>query len=490
MQQQRTLVVATTSDYIDILRHKFPEKNLLFITAPAIRAKAVEETPPADEELLCELDSSQTVIDNLKDYILNYDITLKGVACFDCESMELCANIALAFSLPYPSVETVLACRDKSSTRKIWHSNGVKTPEYARVSSAEQSVKFFEDVKMPCVLKPVDSSGSERVFRCTTSKECEEAYAIISSPQNSPDIIIETCVDGIEYSCDFIINRTVNSTQAVDLATGVQIKIGETSDTDRFVQVRETAYRHDVIPLRFTRKIHAPISVFGTIMAYEVVEFPAGNFLEEELLSLLAKAAATLGITRGICMVDFIVRSNSLSSVINYGDCNYEDSSGSINYGTDNRSASLKRDSIYLLEMTPRPGGDCLPWLIQKSMNIDILKLNLDLARQSYLEDTYSGTYKGFLNKPSLSKPLVGLRIHADQEGVLDSVNTQRVESDPRVVEVFIKHKSGHRIVLPPKDYDSWNLGHIIFNPYEDVPCKDQCINLLSMLKIELVALC
>jgi len=419
MQHQRTLIVGTTSDYIDLLRQKSPARSLLFVTSPSIRHKATEDQPEGDEELLCELNAPEMVISNLRKHILLYGILLKGVACFDCESMALTSHIASAFDLPYPSIDAILACRDKSRTRALWHADGVETPQYAKVSSSSQAAEFFEKNGLTCVLKPVDSSGSERVFKCNTSQECEAAYQIIRSPQQSPDIIIETYVEGTEYSCDFIVDPMLDSKQRV--------------------------YKNQVIPIRFTRKIHAPISVFGTIMAYEVVEFPSGNFSKEEFFSLLSKAAEALGITRGICMLDFIVTDSGIS----------------------------------LLEMTPRPGGDCLPWLIQKAINIDVLKLTLDFAGDSAL----------YFNRSAIFEPLVGLRIHADQSGTLKSIDTHKVRRDSRVKDVFIKHRPGHTILLPPHDYDSWNLGHIIFNPFKDISCKEQCIYLLSMLNIELTAL-
>ncbi|MBF0303158.1 MAG: ATP-grasp domain-containing protein, partial [Desulfamplus sp.] len=377
MRTQRVLVVGTTSDYIDIIRHKYPSKSLLFITSPAIRDKATEEKPEPDEELLCELDVAydhlETVIILIRQHLESYNISLKGIVCFDCESMPLAANIAAAFCLPYPSIEAVMACRDKSITRKLWHANQVPCPQYARVSSAAQAVDFFEnlsDETSICVLKPVDSSGSERVFKCSTAKECETAYNIICKPQESPDIIIETYVEGTEYSCDFIIDDTACLRH-----------------TDNITQ---KVYESQVIPIRLTRKIPAPIPIFGTIMAYEIVDFlsenencsqnvfPAScfsssseNFSINDLLPILAKAAKSLGITRSICMVDFIVKDTLLKEgVIQNGNTK---SNNPQNHGES-------YDSIALLEMAPRPGGDCLPWLIQRSMNIDILKLTLDFA--------------------------------------------------------------------------------------------------------------
>lgn len=417
MQHQRTLVVGTTSDYIDLLRQKSPARALLFVTDPAIRHRAAEEQPEADEELLCELSSPERVISNLRNHIQLYGMTLNGVACFDCESMALTSHIASAFGLPYPSIDAVMACRDKSRTRALWHADGIETPEYAKVSSSGQALSFFEKNGVPCVLKPVDSSGSERVFKCNSSKECEAAYKIIRSPQQSPDIIIETFVEGTEYSCDFIVNPIPDKAQAVE--------------------------KNKVVPIRFTRKLHSPVSVFGTIMAYEVVDFPSGNFSEDNFISLLSKAASVLGVTGGICMLDFIVTDSGVS----------------------------------LLEMAPRPGGDCLPWLIQKAMKIDILKLTLDFAGGKELS----------FNRAAISEPLAGLRIHAHKSGVLNLIDTHKVKADSRVKDILIKHGPGHTILLPPYDYDSWNLGHIIFKPCKDISCKEQCLYLLSLLDIEII---
>ncbi|MBF0229029.1 MAG: ATP-grasp domain-containing protein [Desulfamplus sp.] len=506
MQSQRILIVGTTSDYIDLLRKKYPTKELVFITDSTIREKATEERPEPDEELLCELDRlggvnnlaatnvtnshsstlPQEVINLINKHIQLYGITLKGIACFDCESMALTAKIAASFNMPYPSIEAVMACRDKSKTRELWHAKGVPTPKYKRVNSAAQAVEFFNSVQSvqninfslnklnnenlldknkinflrdkiskitPCVLKPVDSSGSERVFRCSTANECEAAYNLICKPQSSPDIIIETYVEGTEYSCDFIIGGT---------------KDGEIKVLKNIFCSGEDVYKHDVIPIRFTRKIPSPIPVFGTTMAYEIVDISSANIDKSYLISVLEKGAKALGITRAICMVDFIVDVHN---------------------------------KVSLLEMTPRPGGDCLPWLIQKAMNIDILKLNLDFAcysNQSFKKEDFKlkhlpTCYDKHLSTgcdkylPHFDDKLIGLRIHANQSGVLRSIDTKKVESDSRVREIFIKHKTRHQITLPPENYDSWNLGHIIFKPFEDIPYKDQCMELLSMLKIDII---
>ena len=404
----KTAVIGTTSDYIDLLRKKRPGK-LLFITSPDVRQQAYELSPEIDEELICDIKSPEVVLSRIRQHLLRYGIALNGVACFDCESMLMTAHIAEAFDLPYHSLETINACRDKSITRMQWDAHGIGTPESRRISSAEQAVDFFRALKeKPCVLKPLDGSGSERVFYCSTEKACQEAYHTIRSFQYRPDIEMETYISGTEYSCDFFI------------------------------------YQDRVFPIRFSRKITSHTPIFGTTTAYELIEFPQGNISQKNFPMLLMRAAKSLGITKGICMVDFIIT----------------------------------EDGILFLEMTPRPGGDCLPWLIKKGLNIDILSLNIEIATSQKISFAAISQFSS----------LVGLRIHAHKAGLLKYIDTSRLTKDPRVMEVLIKQQPKHQIQLPPKDYDSWNLGHIIFKPSKFIPCKNQCEHLLSMLDMDIEA--
>ncbi len=403
--RHKTAVVGTTSDYIDLLRKKLPEK-LLFVTGTPIRKKAREKAPDPEEEVLSDLSCADRVIDEVKAHLHTHDIALNGIACFDCESMSLAARMAESFNLSYHSLKTIESCRDKSITRRLWTENNVETPLAQRIGSALAAMDFFKKMGTSCVLKPVDGSGSERVYRCDTALECETAYHTICQGQPYNNVVIETFVEGNEYSCDFFMDH------------------------------------QGAHPIRFTRKIHSPIPVFGTIMAYELVDFPRGNVSPKNFERLLMKAARTLGIKRGICMLDFIVTETGAS----------------------------------LLEMTPRPGGDCLPWLIEKGMNLDILSLNISLSAQS-----------DFKFQPSRRfSPLVGLRIHAHRAGTLKDIDYSRLMADSRVRDVYIKHKPGHVIQLPPEDYDSWNLGHILFKPSTLLSCETQSLQLLSLLNIDI----
>lgn len=84
---------------------------------------------------------------------------------------------------------------------------------------------------------------------------------------------------------------------------------------------------------------------------------------------------------------------------------------------------------------------------------------------------------------------MVGLRVHARQGGVLKAINTRGLASDPRISEIHLPRRPGHRISLPPEDYDAWLLGHIIFAPDGHSQIEEQCRDLLAKIRVEVESL-
>lgn len=402
---KKVLVVGTTSDYIHMIRLARPG-NVLFLTDYSIREQSKELPPHRNEEVLCDTDDPDKAVEKLIEHIRSRGIAITGVACFDCESMKLAALAAQTLKLPYPPMDAIRACRNKFVSKKRWRAGGLRCPRGEKVTSESGAVEFFIKSENDCVLKPVDGSGSELVFCCKTADECKTAWKKIASscPPEKPVAIAEKHIRGTEYSCDFIVDES------------------------------------RVLLIRMARKLHVPGTVFGTTMAYELIDTLPGNIPHDDFISLLRQAAKALNVNKAICMLDFIVRGNA----------------------------------IYLLELAPRPGGDCLPWLIKKATGMDILSLTLDFVQ----------------GRPVVVPPqipvagMVGLRIHSQKSGILKRIDTTRLENDPRIHEIYLKQQPGTSIELPPADYDSWNLGHILFKPYENDDLFKQCVALLSYVTI------
>ena len=415
----KVLVVGTTTDYIDWIRKINPERAI-FLTDPIIRQKAVEPCPSPAEEILCDLADYNQAIEVVKKHLSKMGLSIDGIACFDCESMELSSVIAQYFDLPYPSVEAVRNCRDKYVSKVRWRENGLMSPVAGLIKSRHEASAFFHEVNGPCVFKPLSGSGSELVFGCIDDKSCENAFIMIDkgirerqanrmyllSDSEQPKVVAEECIMGIEFSCDFIIEED-------------HLEI-----------------------IRLTRKIHSSSGPLGTIRGYVLTDSLPDGIKQDEFLQILHQAARSLGIYRAICMLDFIVRGQE----------------------------------IVLLELTPRPGGDCLPFLLRSAWNFDILTSALDFAQQKPVR----------LIKPKHVEPHIGLRLHAERGGVLKKIDAKRLKEDERVCEIFLSRSPGHIIRMPPEDYDSWLLGHMILRPSSEPDIETQCNDLSDRLMVEI----
>jgi biotin carboxylase len=427
MPDKRLLVVGTTADYIDHISTRYPGRAL-FITDPAERSAAVETDPAPADELRSDLQNSRRVLDDLKTHLSRWQMEISGVACYDCESLGLAARLAAQFAMPFPTTAAVGASRNKFLSKQIWQKAGVPCPPTGVVRNLSDALKFMDRFAKPVIIKPLTGSGSELLFKCHNQRDCSHAIdtiglklaahpnirmyhpeaggAVIMNPLQ--DFVIETFIDGREYSCDFML------------------------DADR-VEI-----------IRLAKKILAQDQAAGTTRAY-VLPSRLPEPLDTAKFQLqLRNAARALGLDRALCMVDFIVQ----------------------------------EDTAYLLEMTPRPGGDCLPQTIFQSCGLDMLGLALDFAEGKPIA----------LPAASSWVKMVGLRLMAPQNGIIKNIDDRALRRDPRVKELHLKRRPGQRVALPPDDYESRLLGHVIFKPAWPQSVETECAELESKLSVEIEA--
>jgi biotin carboxylase len=421
MSHRRVLVVGTTSDYIDLIDRRFPGRAI-FLTDTKQRQSALEPAPEAPFELLVDLSQSDIVLQLLSDHLDKWNIELSGIACYDCESLDLAARIAEIYYLPFVSRQAVHMSRNKYLSKVTWQQAGVNCPQVGLGRTLQDARTFHESVSGPIVIKPLTGSGSELVFLCHDLKESfhavrqlkgklaqhpdERMYstAVSDDHENAREFfVMEEYIGGSEYSADFIVDN------------------GE-------LQI-----------IRLAEKIPERKLTTGTTLAYIIPGSYPGDLAA--LRDTLLKAASSLGIERSICMVDFIVRDNF----------------------------------PYLLELTPRPGGDCLPFLIRQSSGLDMLGLELDVAEQDKVR----------VPEPHWH-PLVGLRLFARRSGTVTGIDIEELRQDARVIELYLKRRPGHRVVLPPNDYDSRLIGHVIFRPKSRELVEEECVQLAGRMKLRM----
>ncbi|MFC1885099.1 acetyl-CoA carboxylase biotin carboxylase subunit family protein [Thermodesulfobacteriota bacterium] len=418
-RRPKILVVGTTADYIHWIRTRCPGRAL-FLTDPDIRKQALEPDPDSHEEILCNLNDYKGTEKALKDHLERWGFSLDGITSYDCESMELAAFLGDRFSLNYPTTEAINNCRNKYRTKRLWQKHDVPCPDGRLVQSADEAVRFLNNINAPCVLKPVSGSGSELIFCCETEDECRIAFNRITNglserqenrlykpfSGNTAWVLIEECIRGDEFSCDIIVENE-------------RIEI-----------------------IRLSKKIRGREDHFGTIKGYIL---PASLPTEIDVPGFhqhVIKCAGALGLSRALCTLDFMVLEGK----------------------------------IFFLEMAPRPGGDCLPFLLRRHNNIDTLIMNLDFAQNRSV----------IFQKPNGKSPHIGLRLHASKGGILKRIDAMKLITDPRICEIHLPRIAGHIIRMPPEDYDSWLLGHVIFEPYERVDPGSQCMEILDRVVVEI----
>jgi diaminopimelate decarboxylase len=322
-KNDRVLVVATTTDYVDMIRKRYPDQ-LVFITSPALRENAKEKKPRDSEEICCDVHDFKTALRMLRAHSEKYRQHIAGITCYDCESLMLASYIAEHLQLAFPSADAVKNCRNKMRSIDLWARSKILCPRTAEITSYEQAVSFYSKDSMPCVVKPASGSGSEMTFLCANEKELAHAWdsvmismqaknsdpMYLASCGGSRSVLIQEYVGGTEYSCDFIIT------------------CGK------------------AVVLRLCRK-YKYARRFGATQTYELLpesEWPETNKCLSHLFYRAAKATGRM--EHAVVMVDFIETEKGLM----------------------------------LLEMSPRAGGDCIPPLIQKSCGVSTVNIAVEIA--------------------------------------------------------------------------------------------------------------
>ena len=414
------LVVGTTSDYVERIAGKRPDGTIFLSDLDIYK----ESGPPAvkrDNQIFASLRDPEESFSRLSRFIDERRIRPSGVACFDCESLLLASDMARRLSLSFPSREAVLNSRDKLVSKKLWRDAGVGCPG-AELARGEEEVRAFtRGVGNPVVLKPTTLSGSELTFLCRTADEAVDAFRVIRDGlhRRAQDrtlnrdrmvdehaVLCEEFIEGDEYSCDFILDRT-----------GIKI-------------------------IRTARKYMMGDGPAGTTRAYKVPGMTSEKAEAIDLAGILSQASKALGFERCQGMADFIMRDGE----------------------------------PYFLEITPRPGGDCLPQVIEQSCGMDMLEAHID----------FSAGRIPRIPPESEWKRTIGLRIHAERRGSLTAIRLWADRVKQEILETGWYREPGDRIGLPPEDYRTWVIGYVIFRPLPGVDVQGQIDDMMTAVEVRI----
>jgi D-alanine-D-alanine ligase len=103
--------------------------------------------------------------------------------------------------IPYtgPGVMASAVAMDKLMTKRIWLAEGLPTPAWRQVRSAEQTREAFQALGSPMIIKPVREGSTIGLTKVTTLEQCDAAFALAHA--QDPLVMCEQFIAGDEVTC-------------------------------------------------------------------------------------------------------------------------------------------------------------------------------------------------------------------------------------------------------------------------------------------------
>lgn len=126
---------------------------------------------------------------------------IDGITSFSLESaLPTVIYVAQSLGLVSNTEECVRRLKNKFTMRNSLNAAGISNPQYAIVSNSSDLDNLH--VPFPCIVKPVDSGGSQGVTLVSNKEEMIHAYERAMEFSRSGEVIIEQFIDGREFSVE------------------------------------------------------------------------------------------------------------------------------------------------------------------------------------------------------------------------------------------------------------------------------------------------
>ena len=139
---------------------------------------------------------------------------ITAVVAVDDGGTLLAATAAAALALPHNAVDAVEAARDKARMRERLLAAGLPTPRFMTVGIDEHPEAIAATLRYPCIIKPLDLSGSQGVIRADDATVFPSVFrrvaAIVKScaPNGGPrSLLVEDFITGDEVAVEALLRR-------------------------------------------------------------------------------------------------------------------------------------------------------------------------------------------------------------------------------------------------------------------------------------------
>lgn len=137
---------------------------------------------------------------------------VQAILAVDDSGVLLAAQASKALGLPHNAPEAAEAARDKFQMRSLMARAGIAVPQFHHFATADDAAWVAQQVRYPCVLKPLRLSGSQGVMRADDAQALTAAIArlrrllerLYGGDQPLP-YLIEDYIPGVEVALEAIL---------------------------------------------------------------------------------------------------------------------------------------------------------------------------------------------------------------------------------------------------------------------------------------------
>ncbi len=202
---------------------------------------------------------------------------IDGVMTVGADVPLTVAAVAHELGLPGISLETARLAGDKLAMKERFEQNGVPVPWFKEITILHELKEVVKDRGYPLVIKPVDSRGARGVLRVTESVDLGWAYETARAYSPNGRVMVEEFLPGPQVSTESIV------------------------------------YDGEVFTPGFADRNYEFSERFSPYIIENGGQHP--SFLpseqQEQICRLVAKAAKSMGIERGVAKGDIVVTEDS-----------------------------------------------------------------------------------------------------------------------------------------------------------------------------------
>ena len=150
--------------------------------------------------------------------------------------MRSIATVCSKLGLAGIDQETAFKATDKIAMIKAFKEHKVASPNFEVLNSESDTIERIKDFKLPCIMKPADSSGSRGIVKVLKKEDAVEAFEYSRKYSKTGLVLMEEYMEGIEISVECFVINSKNNILAITekLTTGAPhfVEMGHTQPAE------------------------------------------------------------------------------------------------------------------------------------------------------------------------------------------------------------------------------------------------------------------